>query len=61
MPHFENYRMGKDKKMANRSCDHGDYIVVYNTDKRSIHCPVCELEQEKEDLEGQLEDLQNQE
>jgi len=46
--------------MAISSCDHGDYIVVYDTGKGNIHCPVCELEQEKEDLEGQLEDLQNQ-
>lgn len=44
--------------MAIDTCDHNDYIVVYDTQK-IVGCPVCELIRENEDLTAQVEDLES--
>ena len=45
--------------MATDSCDHREYIVVYDT-QMSIGCPVCDLEQEIKDLTQQVKDLESE-
>jgi peptidoglycan hydrolase CwlO-like protein len=48
------------------SCDHGDFVVVYEMPENK-QCPVCELENDKtnneneiKDLKGQIEDLESE-
>ena len=47
--------------MAIDSCDHGDFIVIYELPINKT-CPFCEMESEKdgeiEDLKSQIEDLE---
>ncbi len=47
--------------MAIQSCDHGDFIVVYDVGTGKISCPVCETDQELEDANIRIEELENQE
>lgn len=47
--------------MAINSCDHGDYIVVYDQGiGRKTTCPVCEIEQELESAKQNIEVLESQ-
>lgn len=43
--------------MSIDSCDHCDYIVVYEFTKMH-QCPVCEVIREKEEAEQQVVNLQ---
>ena len=47
--------------MAIDSCDHGDFIVVYEIQNRAYQCPVCELEKNIKGLESEIEDLKEAE
>jgi len=42
--------------MSISSCDHDDFIVVYDS-SRDIRCPVCELEDEIKSLVEEVEYL----
>ena len=42
--------------MALDSCDHDNYIVVFDRSIYSNNCPVCDLIQEKEENEMALQE-----
>lgn len=54
--------------MAIDSCDHSDYIVVYDKQERiNVGCPACELifevakaKMEAEHLSAEVDDLKSQ-
>ena len=41
--------------MAIGSCDHAEFIVCFETSKGSLKCPVCDKDENIEDLEQQIE------
>lgn len=43
--------------MSIDSCDHGDFIVVYEVTSRLISCPVCTMESDIADYEAEIKDL----
>ena len=45
-------------KMAISSCDHTDFIVVYDVSSGNIKCPVCTIQQELEDANSRIEELE---
>lgn len=49
----------KGDVMAIDSCDHGDYVVVYEF-VNIKQCPVCTMQEELEDAARQIEELKDQ-
>jgi len=49
----------KGKKMAIYSCDHGDFIVIYELKSGpSGQCPVCKMEKQIGEVETELSILE---
>lgn len=46
--------------MSIDSCDHGDFVVVYEI-KGRISCPVCEKDEEIDGLEEAIKNLKENE